>query len=296
MVHIYDAQIACDYGLEEAILIQNFAFWISKNAANGTAFHDGRYWTFHSFDALLKLLPELKSVDRIKRFIKKLINQDILIKGNYNKMPMDRTCWYAFSDKGLELILRYNISAQCIVQNCQMDSAEMPIPSGKIARAITDESDDDIYTPLYNSPLTGEIIYPPEGETTEKSKPKKVEKPKEKKELDMSCVPASFKEVIDVWLKYKKEKQQTYKQIGFNAMVEKLIKYSNGNPETAKEIILDAMSNNYSGFFPLKRQTGGQQEESVLDTMRKADAIYWKRKQMEEEYARQHPEETELPI
>ncbi len=109
------------------------------------------------------------------------------------------------------------------------------------------------YTPLYNSPLTGEIIYPPEGETTSKNKTKKSEKAKEKKELDMSCVPASFKEVVDVWLKYKKEKQQTYKQIGFNAMVEKLIKYSNGNPETAKEIILDAMSNNYSGFFPLKR-------------------------------------------
>lgn len=69
----------------------------------------------------------------------------------------------------------------------------------------------------------------------------------------MSCVPVSFKEVVDVWIKYKKEKQQTYKQIGFDAMVEKLIKYSNGNPETAKEIILDAMSNNYSGFFPLKR-------------------------------------------
>lgn len=113
----------------------------------------------------------------------------------------------------------------------------------------------DVYnnTPLYNSPLTGEIIYPPEGETTPKNKTKKSEKAKEKKELDMSCVPVSFKEVVDVWIKYKKEKQQNYKQIGFDAMVEKLIKYSNGNPETAKEIILDAMSNNYSGFFPLKR-------------------------------------------
>ena len=166
-------------------------------------------------------------------------------------------------EKGLLVKEQYEINGvkfnkyKAVIPQPQIDNARIAgVVQNLQGGSANFAHNNDVYnnTPLYNSPLMGEIIYPPEGETTSKNKTKKSEKAKEKKELDMSCVPASFKEVVDVWLKYKKEKQQTYKQIGFDAMVEKLIKYSNGNPETAKEIILDAMSNNYSGFFPLKRE------------------------------------------
>ena len=138
MIHYFDTDIAQEYGIEEAVVIQNFAFWISKNAANGTHFYDGRVWTYNSTEALLELIPEFKTIDKIKRVIKSLIEQDIILKGNYNKTPMDRTCWYAFTDKGLELISRHNISTQCIVQNCTMESAKTHNGKCENAQAIPD--------------------------------------------------------------------------------------------------------------------------------------------------------------
>lgn len=104
MIHSFDVDIAVKYGIEEAILIQNFAFWISKNEANDVHLYDGRYWTYNSLPAIFKLFPEFKSIDKTKRIVKKLIDNGILMKGNYNTSKWDKTSWYAFTEKGMDLI------------------------------------------------------------------------------------------------------------------------------------------------------------------------------------------------
>lgn len=105
MIHCYDADIAKKYGMAEAVLIYNFAFWIGKNIANNKHFHDGRYWTYCSASALLDLFPEFNSLDKVGRVIKHLIDAGLLMRGNYNKNTFDRTAWYAFTDIGLELVV-----------------------------------------------------------------------------------------------------------------------------------------------------------------------------------------------
>ena len=99
MYHSFDIDIATKYGLVEAILLNNILFWIKKNEANDENYFDGEYWTYNSVKAYSQLFPYL-SEKVIRRALKHLIDEDILLVGNYNANPYDRTMWYAFTKKG----------------------------------------------------------------------------------------------------------------------------------------------------------------------------------------------------
>lgn len=102
MQHSFDIDIAAKYGITEAILLNNMYFWIEKNRANETNFHDGTYWTYNSVRAFGQLFPYL-SDKKIKGALKNLITEGILITGNYNKSAYDRTLWYALTEKGFSI-------------------------------------------------------------------------------------------------------------------------------------------------------------------------------------------------
>lgn len=94
---VFDAEIAKKYGVDEAILISYLTFWIEKNEANGRNFYDGRYWTYNSTEAFTKLFP-FWTARQIRRILKSLEDQNVIITGNYNQSTYDRTTWYAFAD------------------------------------------------------------------------------------------------------------------------------------------------------------------------------------------------------
>ena len=80
----------------------------------------------------------------------------------------------------------------------------------------------------------------------------KKENKKEKKELDLSFCNSQFIELIIKWLKYKKEKKQSYTQMGIEMFYKKLLTLSNNNLSVASEIINNSIANNYAGIFELK--------------------------------------------
>jgi hypothetical protein len=94
----FSVEYAIQYGLDEAIMIQNLQFWIMKNKANNKHFYDGRTWTYNSLEAFQALFP-FWTAKQIRRIIDSLIQKGIIIKGNYNKTPYDRTSWYAFENE-----------------------------------------------------------------------------------------------------------------------------------------------------------------------------------------------------
>lgn len=97
--HFFQPQIAAEYGINAAILLEHIGFWIEKNEANGTNYFDGNHWTFNSVRALCLMFPYM--TDRaIRLALKKLIDDGLLMTGNYNKSQYDRTLWYALTDKG----------------------------------------------------------------------------------------------------------------------------------------------------------------------------------------------------
>lgn len=101
MTHFFDADIAALYGVDEAIMIANFVFWIGKNEANGKHFHDGRFWTYNSLEAFTKLFPYW-TTRQVRRILKSLEEKGVIVTGNYNTSAYDRTTWYAFGDSFLQ--------------------------------------------------------------------------------------------------------------------------------------------------------------------------------------------------
>lgn len=111
MEHHFNTDIANEYGIEEAIILHNLFFWISKNAANGKNFYDGSYWTYNSISGYAKLFKYI-NIDKIRRVIASLVKNGLIKKGNYNDNKMNHTNWYAFTDKGLEYLSAHGYKMQ----------------------------------------------------------------------------------------------------------------------------------------------------------------------------------------
>ena len=101
----FNEKLWIDYDLEIAVFLQNIAGWIryniSKDDPNKRNLHDGRYWSYNSNTELSKQFLGW-SGQTIRRIIKRAIDANLLIKGNFNKKKYDNTSWYALSDKGIE--------------------------------------------------------------------------------------------------------------------------------------------------------------------------------------------------
>ena len=126
MEHSFDVRIAKEYGIEEAIILNNMYFWIEKNKANNQHFYDGKYWTYNSKKAFAELFPYM-SERQIDYAISNLIKKGLIEKGNYNKVGFDRTLWYSITKMGY-----------CILQNCEMEATKLLNGTNKIVEPIPD--------------------------------------------------------------------------------------------------------------------------------------------------------------
>ena len=102
MKHSFEIVIADKYGIEVAVVFDMFCFWINKNEANENNYHDGKYWTFNSAKGFKKLFPYW-SEKKIQRILQKMVEEDLIVKGNYNENPWNQTSWYAFGNMGEKL-------------------------------------------------------------------------------------------------------------------------------------------------------------------------------------------------
>lgn len=100
MYHSFEVELATKYGMVEAILLNHICFWIAKNKANNVHEHDGRYWTYTTVKALSELYPYL-TANQVRRALEKLKEKGLIIDGEYNAKPFDRTKWYSLSDAGM---------------------------------------------------------------------------------------------------------------------------------------------------------------------------------------------------
>ena len=78
MQHSFDVDIAKEYGILEAILLNHLWFWIKKNEANDTNYYDDNYWTYNSTRAFNELFPYV-SQRQIQNALTRLKNEEIII-------------------------------------------------------------------------------------------------------------------------------------------------------------------------------------------------------------------------
>ena len=144
MEYGFNILIAQKLGVNEAIIIRNFQHWIAKNKANEKNFCDGRYWTYNSIGAFCKIFP-FWSRDQIRYTLKKLTEKGILVSGNYNKNPYDKTLWYSLNEEKLAELLKddgenfQNADGEIPSSDCEnspVDVGNFPHRSGKIPKPI----------------------------------------------------------------------------------------------------------------------------------------------------------------
>jgi hypothetical protein len=122
MFYSFDSEIAKEYGVNEAIIIQNFIFWITKNKANQKHCYEveiegkkvNRTFTYNSIEAFTVLFP-FWTTNQIRHILDKLIANKILVSGCFNKNKYDRTKWYAFMQED-----------KWICENSQMKMGKIP--------------------------------------------------------------------------------------------------------------------------------------------------------------------------
>jgi hypothetical protein len=84
--------LAAEIGLNESILLRQFAHWIKI----GDHFLDGEWWTYQTLRDIWEKLEGALSLGAIQRAIKELLNRGLIKETTrYNKRSKDKTRWFA---------------------------------------------------------------------------------------------------------------------------------------------------------------------------------------------------------
>ena len=154
MYYSFSIDLAVKHGVDEAIMLYNLIFWLRKNKTNGKNIHDGRAWTYNSASSMEALFP-FWNARKIARLLVTLENRGIIMSGNYNKAPYDRTKWYAFVDETLLEVPLDNMSNGQDKPANGITGTVQPIPDHKPDRKTDhnqnqrDEGFDEFWIP-YN--------------------------------------------------------------------------------------------------------------------------------------------------
>lgn len=100
--HSFEYSLAVKYGVPEALLLNYFRYWVCRNEEKQDAekFHEGRYWVY---DSTRELTKKHEYWDRQvwRKALEHLVKEGMLLKGSFNKLQWDKTCWYTLSDKAI---------------------------------------------------------------------------------------------------------------------------------------------------------------------------------------------------
>lgn len=91
---VINPQLAERIGLNEAIVLQQLKYWLSETDAGIE--HEGRRWIYNTLDQWQKQFP-FWSVDTVKRALKSLQAQGIILAEQLAKSKHDRTNHYAIN-------------------------------------------------------------------------------------------------------------------------------------------------------------------------------------------------------
>ncbi len=264
----YDDEIATLFGLNEAILLNDFAYWIRKNRENGAAFHDGRYWTYSTANELCKRFP-FWSERTIRRAIGRLVAGGYIDKGHFSPGGSDRTTWYTITEKAEEL-LKKTIQSPCDYsygQNDHMHSVKMTKSTGQNDQMETVKM-------------------------TKSTNNKKREEKRENKKNTRAKLAPPFEnpspEILESWegfVEMRKARRNALTERAAKLIANKLERLAPGNDAMKAAILDQSVERGWQGVFPLKNDTqrrttrsGGQQSaeemyEEAMDIMKKGGLL-----------------------
>lgn len=229
MEHSFNVDIAKEYGIVPAILINNFYFWYEKNRANNIHNYEGKFWVYNSMKAFKELFPYLTE-RQLNYALQTLIEKGLLIKGNFNEKKMDRTLWYTLTDEAI-----------AILQNCKLHFTNLSNANDKIVKAIPYINTNNNINNINNNSNINHNNKQKQNININKEKEIKEKEYGFSEELNLA---------LETWFNYKKQKGQTYKEIGRKTFLTTILHDVEKYGERAVILSLEkSMASNWAGYF-----------------------------------------------
>lgn len=252
MNHSFNIEIAKNYGIEAAIILENLAHWTHVNLANNHNIHDGKIWIYNSRKAWNILFPYIHE-RTIGRVLDKLEADGILISGNYNQKRYDRTKWYAFSNT-VFLDRYFKLDEKALdklsngldkMSNASCQSVQ-PIP---VINTV-------INTDINNTDVSNET---PEDTIHLKTTKTKVQK-RNNVEIQIPYILHTEK-FMGVWSDWVKHRREIKAKLTPTTETKQLKMLSEYGAEQAVRIIERSIQNGWRGLFPQKEDAPEQETE-----------------------------------
>ncbi len=96
----FDTGIAKSLGLNAAIVFNHIVYWLKINSRKESNIRDGKVWMYETQQDMADYFEYL-TLDDVKKAVVKLLESGLLIKGNYNVNPFDKTAWYTVADENI---------------------------------------------------------------------------------------------------------------------------------------------------------------------------------------------------
>lgn len=100
--HSFSVEMAKNIGLEETLILGHLYHWCLANSDNQDMIKKDNVWVFISKAKMLNIYPYL-SEGKIKGVISRLENQGYILIDCFNKIAIDKTKWYALTDKSYSM-------------------------------------------------------------------------------------------------------------------------------------------------------------------------------------------------
>ena len=124
--HSFSVQLAKEIGLEKALILKHLYYWCYANSDNQDMIKNGYIWVYITRKKIEETYPYLTN-GRIRGAIKKLEKENYIIIDCFNKLAIDKTNWYALTDKGYKQfgtsIAKLTNDDQKLPSNCEKSQA-----------------------------------------------------------------------------------------------------------------------------------------------------------------------------
>jgi hypothetical protein len=255
MRHAFNTDLAEKYGIEKALIIDYFAYWVVENMRNEKNFHEGRYWVFNSASALSEKFHYI-SRRTMNQKLQELEADGILISGNFNKNKFDRTKWYSFKDEYAWLLDEHRSSAEIaassgdnlqsigesshsIGENCQWSGENCH--SIKISNTYTDKNSKKFQT---DSSLS-------------------LANAREAKKQEAFKIPSFINP--EIWKDFEAMRKQIRKPMSERAKKLIVAKLQSLGEDKANEILEQSIVNCWQDVYPLKTDRSSDKEDEYAD-------------------------------
>jgi len=165
-VHQFRHDIACAFGVDEAIMLAHIAYWVRNNYDNLRNEHNGETWTYNTKEAFARQF-QFWSVMQIRRILKSCETQGLIKTGCFNANAYDKTLWYTLTDRAWEALSCSKPDPRLKPTDRQLKSTEGPVETNRPIPVL----DTILETTKHTEGARGELgLSSPEKETPSRDK------------------------------------------------------------------------------------------------------------------------------